>query len=69
MNGLENWAIYDRPLDFPDKVVARKFINDDPTEDHYVCDTVAEAIAKLPPGLSFMPPMPGDHKSVVGVWL
>lgn len=66
---MECWAVFNRPLDFPQNVVARKFDNDIPTEECYVCDSVDEAVSKLPPGLTFIPPMPGDHKSVVGVWL
>ena len=31
-NKLKIWVVYNRPLDFPDKYVARLFINNKPTQ-------------------------------------
>ena len=36
--GLEIWTVYDHPSDFPDKFVARLFLNDQPTTAVLVAD-------------------------------
>lgn len=64
-----SWAIFHNPRDYPGKYVARAFVGDKPTFAAFVCDTLEEANAHVPPGLVFIPAQPGDHESVIGVWL
>lgn len=39
---LEIWTIYDHPRDFPDNFVARKFLNDMPTDEILVASNLLE---------------------------
>jgi hypothetical protein len=42
MSNFYLWTIYDRPVDYPNSFVARKFIVDRPTDEVIVRDTLAE---------------------------
>lgn len=39
---IDCWVIYDHPKDFPDYWVARRFVNDQPTEDTLLSDSLEE---------------------------
>lgn len=49
------WTIYNRPLDYPDKIVARKFIirprGAVASDEMFVADSITEVRALLPRGL------------------
>ncbi len=47
------WTVYDKPSDFPDQFVARKFIigsTVSATSEHVTGDTLDEVRAKIPGG-------------------
>lgn len=66
---LYTYTIYNRPADHPDKVVLRRFritsASITPADECHVVDTLEEARAKLPPGLTRLPRYPDDHPNVV----
>lgn len=72
-NTLSMWTIYDRPLDIPDKIVARRFIIGHgvatATPDKIVGDTLDEVRAQLPQGVYCLPRDPADESHIIEVWL
>ncbi len=74
MNALIMWTVYDKPRDFPDKFVARKWEirpgikNPIPTSDIIVSQTLDGVRAALPQGLFRQPSMPCDETHIVEVW-
>lgn len=69
---LGMWTIYCRPLDYPDKYVARLYMLDTPTGHTFIGDTleaVRFAVLDAHPGLFCLPRNPNDHPSVVENWL
>ena len=69
MTQLSMWVIYENPKDFPDKFVARMFINDKPTGNIYVGDTLEDVRKIIPQGLALLPRFPQDDPKMVEVWL
>jgi hypothetical protein len=74
-NGLEMWVVYERPKDFPDKYVARKWLIDrggiTPTKLGFVRDSLEELrdyLVSNVPGLHRMDRQPGDDPCIVEVW-
>lgn len=73
---LEMWNVYNKPLDFPESVVARKFLvahwyapdGFKATDDVLVGNTVDEVRALLPPGLVCVPRSEKDESQVVESW-
>lgn len=69
------WTIYDHPTDFPDCYVARKWIiapsNPAPSSTTEILrDANLENLrAKLPPGLTKIPRLPGDDPVVLETWI
>jgi hypothetical protein len=67
------WTIYDKPIDYPQKFVARRFevvrgsVNI--TSDLYICDTLEEARSKLPYGVDCIPRDPSDEPHIVESWI
>lgn len=63
------WTIYNRPLDYPDKIVAREFIirpqGAVASGEMFVADTIAEARALLPPGLVSLGRQDADDPVIV----
>ena len=67
--GLDIYAVYKNPSDFPGKIVVRKFLNDKPSMEPFcVEDTLDEAREKLPKGLFRMDRMPNDDIVIVETW-
>lgn len=69
---LELWTIYNKPKDFPDHYVARKFLIDKepiPTMDYFTANTLNEIRLMIPPGLVMMMRDPNDHPNVVETWI
>lgn len=71
---LSMWTIYDRPADFPNDYVARRWeIRGKawgPTADHIVCDDLwllRDQLQEL--GLTQMPRMEEDEAHIVETWL
>ena len=69
MGGLDIWVIYDKPIDIPEKFVARKFINDNPTKTMYIDDTLEGIRKKIPAGLVNIGRYPDDDPKIVEVWI
>ena len=70
---MEQWTVYERPLDYPDGYVARRWVIGSggavPTNDMFVADTLDELRALLPPGLFCLLRQPGDDPKIVEVWI
>lgn len=69
---LGSWTIYQRPLDYPDKYVARLYMLDKPTGRLFIADTleaVRAAVLDAYPELFCIARQPNDHPSVIEVWL
>lgn len=70
---LEQWVIYERPADHPDHFVVRRWIiipgKALPTDELHLADTLEEARAFIPPGLTRMVRSPGDDPVIVEVWI
>lgn len=73
-DALRVFAIYDRPLDYPEHIVVRgssvtpRGIAMDPLP-HALVATVDEARASLPPGLVCFGRAPSDDPKIVESWL
>lgn len=63
------WTIYNRPVDFPDKFVARRWEGSMPTQDILIADDLEELRRQLPPGLYRLARHPADDPVVVETWL
>jgi len=63
------WVVYDHPQDYPDSYVARKFVLDQPTEEHIVSPRL-EMLRKLMMdwGLSCLPRNPEVEPQIVETW-
>jgi hypothetical protein len=64
-----SWAVFEKPLDFPDKFVARKFVWDKATTDFFLGDSLDEVHQQLPAGLTCIPRLQGDPDYLVETWL
>lgn len=65
----EIWTIYEYPIDYPDKYVARKFILDKPTQEIIIADTLEELRKKLPKGLIRLERSEYDDEKIVECWM
>lgn len=65
---LNMFVIYERPNDFPESFVVRRFELDQATAEHCIAPTLAQARAALPPLLSVLPRQPEDDPKIVEVW-
>lgn len=74
---LEMWTIYDHPLDYPDKYVARRWeilregnkTKEHPSNDLLLAETVEELREQLPRGLYRLDRFAGDDPKILEVWL
>ena len=66
---LEMWVIYERPKDFPDKFVARRWDNSRPTQDTIVENSLKEVRSKLPPWMIRFPRNESDDACIVETWM
>lgn len=71
---LSMWTIYERPRDFPDRFVARRWEirqgvpEPVPTGDMILGLTLDSLRSRLPEGLHCQPRAPGDEAHIVEVW-
>lgn len=63
------FCVYDKPMDFPDKVVVRLFDGKTPTRLLCVKETLEEARKAIPPNFLQMPRSETDAGSIVETWL
>lgn len=69
---LSMWTLYEKPLDYPDQFVARRWLAGAtvvPTEDVLLADNLATLRAKLPQGLHCLPAQPGDDPRIIETWI
>lgn len=69
MTAIPIWTIYDHPIDYPDHWVARLWMNDQPTEEIRLADSLEELRNRLPPGLVCLSRHQADDPKIVEVWL
>jgi len=67
--GLAIWTVYERPADFPEQFVARKWLNERPTSDIVQANSLAEVRSLIPAGLFRIPRSFGDDHTIVESWL
>jgi hypothetical protein len=63
------FIIYSNPLDFPGKFVVRLFDADQPTDQHFVVDTLEQAQNAIPFGMTRFRRMAQDERQIVETWL
>lgn len=66
---LVAWAIYDRPSDYPDGVIARRYVGDVPTTDTLTAPSIATVRAQLPAGLTRFEASRQDDPKLVETWV
>ena len=75
---MTHWMIFRSPLDFPGQIVVRPFdvvhghSEPIPRKEFWLCGSLEEArelIRRGDPGLVCLQRNPGDHESVVEVWI
>lgn len=67
-SGLTIWTVYDNPRDMPDKFIARKWINDKPTDEVISGETLEAIRDALSNGLTCLSAQPGDDPVIVETW-
>lgn len=70
MSNFYLWVIYERPTDYPNSFVARKFVVNKPTGEVVVCNSledVREAICYK--SLQKFQPAPEDDPKIIEIWL
>lgn len=66
---LAVWVVYDSPIDFPGRFVARKWLNNTPTNDLLQATTLDELRNKLPDGLYRLDRDESDDSRIVESWI
>lgn len=66
---LPIWTVYQSPVDYPGKFVARLFIWDKPTAKVLIAPSLEALRALLPNGLSCLARSPADAPGIVETWL
>ncbi len=69
-NQLEIWVIFNRPLDYPNGLIARKFLNDRPTNEYIIGQNLNE-LRKLfrKKGLVAISKSSDDPISLIESWI
>ncbi len=63
------YAVYERPSDYPNSFVVRKWVNGEPNETAMLADDLVAARRLLPAGLVRIPHQNGEDKTIVETWL
>lgn len=71
---LSIWTIYEKPRDYPQSYVARRWITQPgglmiATTDVLIAPSLGMVRRLLPPGLSLFSRQPGDEPCIVETWL
>lgn len=69
---LELWTVYKQPTDYPANFVARKFLNDQPTDEVIIRSNLKDlqqVLINKPKGLMCLQRSPDDDPCIVEVWL
>lgn len=64
---LEMYVIYKNPSDYPNKYVARLFLNLKPTKICIVSDCFEELMRQIPYGMRWLNRFPDDDPVIMGV--
>lgn len=68
-NRLHIWTVYQNTRDYPGQFVARRWLNDSPTDTLLTAPSLLELRGLLPPDLYRLPRAPEDDPCIVEVWL
>lgn len=72
-DGLEMWTIYERPKDYPNGYVTRRFVSNasgtEPDVVAYYSKNLVDARAVVPLGRARLPRFRDDDPCIVEVWL
>lgn len=64
------WTVYEKPSDYPNSYVARRFVNEQPLAEVIVSGTLADIRRQMiHMGLTCLQRDPGDEPQIVEVWL
>ena len=67
---LAIWVVYDHPKDFPDYFIARRWLNDTPTDSLVMCSDLDLLRGQLEEmGLVQVQPLEGDDAVILETWL
>ncbi|WP_371438317.1 hypothetical protein [Polaromonas sp.] len=66
---LAIWVVYDSPIDFPGRFVARKWLGDQATSETLEGKTLDELRGHLPDGLYCLPRDESDDPKIVESWI
>jgi hypothetical protein len=71
MSNFYMWVVFNRPVDFPNHFVARKFIGIVPTTEHIVCNTLQKIRNAInsQQQLHRLERHPGDDPKIIEVWI
>ena len=61
------WVVYKHPTDYPDKYVARCFVNDEPMAEHFVSNTLDKIRRKFDK-FDWIPRSDEDDKHILGCY-
>lgn len=67
------WVVYERPTDFPEKYVGRRFLikgdRDEPTAEVKIADSLEELREMIPQGMFRLGRDFGNRVQILEVWL
>lgn len=66
---LPMWKVFESPCDYPQKFVARLYVNERVTQRVMVADTLAELQARKPLRLGRLEPVPGSERNELEIWV
>lgn len=66
---LEMWVVYEKPKDFPSGFIARKWLNDRPTQETVSGSALDCVRERLPNGLFRIERAPSDDTVIIETWI
>lgn len=66
---LITWAVYDKPVDYPLKAVARKFVDGVPTDEVRIAGSLSALRTLKPAGVHVIPRASEDLPTFVELWV
>jgi hypothetical protein len=66
-NKVKIWIVYEKPMDYPNSYVARLFLDDQPTRQHYITGSL-EMLKERFKGMSWIDREPDDDPCILGVY-
>jgi hypothetical protein len=68
-NKLELWVIFDHPKDYPNYFVVRVFLNNQPTDRAFLCNSLESARKVIPSDKFCIQRDPNDDPVIVETWI